>query len=290
MTKLLEQNPHWEAAGLCRLFGVPRSSFYYKPVQSGQTALEETVLRGSIEAVAGQWPRYGVRRVTHQLRRADSVPPAAPVGHRRVHRLMRQMGLCAKAHKPRKKRTTNSEHPFARHPNRVKGLSVLCPDQVWVSDLTYVALGSGFVYLAVIMDVFTRSIRGWSLSRSLDGDLCLIALGRALAVGTPGIHHSDQGVQYAATGYVSRLRSVNTLISMAAVGCPEENGYAERLMRTIKEEHVSLTEYTDFEDARDQIGRFLEDVYQHKRIHSALAYLTPAEFEVQVRQAVNNKL
>ena len=295
MTKLLQQNPHWEAAGLCRLFGVPRSSFCYKPVQSEEAVLKETALRGSIEAVAGQWPRYGVRRVTHQLCRADGVQPAAsvelrpaaPVGHRRVHRLMRQMGLCAKAHKPRKKRTTNSEHPFARHPNRVKDLSIGCPDQVWVSDLTYVALGSGFVYLAVIMDVFTRSIRGWSLSRSLDGDLCLVALGRALAVGTPGIHHSDQGVQYAAAGYVSRLRSVNALISMAAVGCPEENGYAERLMRTIKEEHVSLTEYTDFEDARDQIGRFLEDVYQHKRIHSALAYLTPAEFEVQARQAVN---
>jgi putative transposase len=294
VTTLLEQNPTWPAARLCRLLDVPRSSLYYKP----SAKRDQTDLCRSIESVAGQWPRYGVRRVTHELRRGNGngngsgngngngEPSAAPVGHRRVHRLMRQMGLCAKAHKPRKKRTTNSEHPFARYPNRVKGVAVHCPDQIWVSDITYIALGSGFVYLAVIMDVFTRSIRGWFLSRSLDGDLCRMALSRALSVGTPEIHHSDQGVQYAADGYVQLLKSAGVEISMAAVGSPEDNGYAERLMRTIKEEHVSLTEYNDFEDARQQIGRFLDDVYPRQRIHSALAYLTPAEFESRARKDV----
>lgn len=286
MTTLIEQNPSWATAPLCRLFDVPRSSHYYRPAPA-----DESSLRCAIESVAGQWPCYGVRRVTHQLRReADALESGAardaPAGHRRVHRLMRQMGLCAKARKPRKRRTTNSQHPFARHPNRVNGLAIARPNQVWVSDITYVALGTGFVYLAVVMDVFTRCIRGWRVSRSLNGDLCMDALRRALEAGAPEIHHSDQGVQYAAEGYVAQLRSAGALISMANVGCPEENGYAERLMRTIKEEHVNLTEYRDFEDAQAQIGRFLEDVYQRKRIHSSLGYLTPAEFEAHAEKAV----
>ncbi len=145
-------------------------------------------------------------------------------------------------------------------------------------------LGQGFVYLAVLMDVFTRSIRGWQLGRSLDGELSLTALRRALTRGTPEIHHSDQGVQYAATGYVELLRERGVAISMAEVGQAWQNGYAERLMRTIKEEEVALTEYQDFHDAYSQIERFLEEVYQHKRIHSALGYLTPAEFEQSWRE------
>ena len=131
------------------------------------------------------------------------------------------------------------------------------------------------------MDIFTRNIRGWHLERSLEGDLTLAALEQALRTSRPEIHHSDQGVQYAATGYVERLRGVGARVSMAAVGEPRENGYAERLMRTIKEEEVALTEYTDFADALRQLGRFLDDVYNRKRIHSSLGYLTPAEFEQQ---------
>ena len=133
------------------------------------------------------------------------------------------------------------------------------------------------------MDVFTRVIRGWELSRSLDGGLTLAALGRALRRGRPEVHHSDQGVQYAATAYTDRLTAVGAAISMAAVGEPEENGFAERLMRTIKEEEVALTEYRDYADARRQLGRFLDAVYNRKRIHSALGYLTPAEYEQQWR-------
>lgn len=137
-----------------------------------------------------------------------------------------------------------------------------------------------FIYLAVLMDLYTRSIRGWELSRHLDQTLTLTALERAVVTGhQPEIHHSDQGVQYAATAYVARLEQLGAQISMAEQGEPRQNGYAERLMRTIKEEEVALAEYRDFADAYTQIGRFLDDVYQRKRIHSALSYLTPAEFE-----------
>lgn len=133
------------------------------------------------------------------------------------------------------------------------------------------------------MDVFTRCIRGWHLGRSLDQSLTLRALERALAHHTPEIHHSDQGVQYAAIAYTTRLQVVGTLISMAEVGAAWQNGYAERLMRTIKEEEVALSDYQDYAEAMKQIGGFLDEVYLHKRIHSSLGYLTPAEFESQWR-------
>jgi len=195
---------------------------------------------------------------------------------------MHELGLAAEPVK-RRVRTTDSDHPFPRYPNLVADLAVVRPDQVWVADITYVRVRVEFVYLAAVMDVFTRCVRGWELSRSLDQDLTLAALGRALNRGRPEVHHSDQGVQYAAADYIDRLAHANALISMAAVGEPRENGYAERLMRTIKEEEVQLTEYHDYADARRQLGRFLDRVYNRKRIHSALGYLTPAEFEHQWR-------
>ena len=174
---------------------------------------------------------------------------------------------------------------FPRYPNLVQDLIVVRPDQVWVSDITYIHLRSEFVYLAVMMDVFTRNIRGWHLGRSLDQVLTISALSSALAQHTPEIHHSDQGVQYATTAYVKMLSSVDAQISMADVGQAWQNGYAERLMRTIKEEEVDLSDYQDYTDAHQQLGRFLDDVYRHKRIHSSLGYLTPAEFEQHWLQA-----
>lgn len=276
---LHQENLAWSQSLLCRVLSVPRSSLYYQASKR-----DETPVREAITQTAGQWPRYGSERIARQMRREGVSYYQRAVGERRVRRLMREMGLLAKAPK-RKVRTTNSDHALPRYDNLVKGIAVTQPEQVWVSDITYVALGSGFVYLAVIMDMFTRSIRGWFLSRRLDGDLTLTALERALAKGTPQIHHSDQGLQYAAKEYVKRLQSVGSAISMAAVGCPEENGYAERLMRTIKEEHVSLTDYQNFADARRQIGQFIEEVYQTRRIHSSLGYLTPTEFESQWKQA-----
>lgn len=235
----------------------------------------DTDLAARIERIAGAWPTYGYRRVTAQVRRDG----AGVVTGKRVRRLMGELGLAG--HAPQRRcRTTNSDHPYPRYPNLVAHLAITQPDAVWVADITYVRLQREFVYLAVLMDVYTRAIRGWDLSRHLDQALTLSALAPALAAGhQPGIHHSDQGVRYAATAYVARLEQRGIQISMAEQGEPRQNGYAERLMRTIKEEEVALTEYRDFADAYAQIGRFLDDVYQHKRIHSALGYLTPLEFE-----------
>jgi transposase InsO family protein len=177
--------------------------------------------------------------------------------------------------------TTNSRHGGPRFPNLVLDRQVQRPDEVWVADITYVILGRGFVYLAVVMDVFTRAVRGWQLSRNLGQGLALTALQRALQLGQPEIHHSDQGVQYAAQDYVRRLQEQGVQVSMSRRGAAWQNGYAERLMRTIKEEEVYLSEYRDYADAQRQIGQFLDDVYMHKRIHSALGYLTPVEFALQ---------
>jgi transposase InsO family protein len=225
--------------------------------------------------LAAQYPTYGYRRLTALVRREGW-----RVNHKRVQRLMVEMGLQRRVQR-RQRRTTNSHHAFWRYPNLVAGVEVTRPDQVWVADITYIALQDEFVYLAVILDVYTRAIRGWQLSRSLDRELTLTALRRALGERLPSIHHSDQGVQYACWDYTELLLNHGVRISMAAVGKPKENGYAERLMRTIKEEEVDLSDYRDFHDAYQHLGRFLDDVYTHKRIHSALGYLTPAEFEAQ---------
>jgi putative transposase len=258
---------------LYAVLGVPRSTAYYEPRPD-----EDRPLRDALIEVAGQWPTYGYRRLTKQLQREGHA-----VNAKRVRRLMHELGIVGKA--PEKKpRTTDSGHTYPRHPNLVEGLEATRPDEVWVADITYIRLRKEFVYLAVLMDVFTRCIRGWHLGRGLDQELTLTALRRAYERGRPEIHHSDQGVQYAATAYVDMLMSSGSRISMASVGEPEENGYAERLMRTIKEEEVDLSEYEDFDDALRGLGRFLDDVYHRKRIHSSLGYLTPAEFEGQWRE------
>lgn len=259
---------------LCRLLGVPRSSIYYAPEPVPD---DEAMLKTVLIETAGEWPTYGYRRLTAMMRRLGW-----RVNAKRVRRWMEELNIHGTP-PTRTKRTTNSNHTFPRYANLVKDLEITRPNQVWVADITYIRLGREFVYLAILMDVFTRIIRGWHLGRALDQGLTLAALERALLVAVPEVHHSDQGVQYAATVYVQRLQNLNVNLSMAAVGEPRENGYAERLMRTIKEEEVDLSEYRDFADANRQISRFLDDVYNVKRIHSSLGYLTPREFEEQWR-------
>jgi len=260
----------------CEVLGLSHSSYYYC---SQRTEAEQLAV--DLEQEAGRYPKYGSRRLTRQLRRA---PYHYCVNRKRIQRIMRQKGLL-RPQKRTKCRTTNSQHAFPRYPNLVMDLKVNHPEQLWVCDITYVRLGNGFIYLAVTMDVFTRAIRGWNLSRDLDTELTLGALQRALRLCIPEMHHSDQGMQYAAQAYTDLLKRYEVQISMASQGKPEENGYAERLMRTIKEEEVDLSEYTDFADVYRQMGRFLEDVYNTKRIHSALGYLTPVEFEAAWRMA-----
>lgn len=267
---------HYPIRVVCRLLRVPRSSIYYvaQPIPD-----DEAMLKTVLIDTAGEWPTYGYRRLTAMMRRLGW-----RVNAKRVRRWMEELNIHGTPPR-RTKRTTNSNHAFPRYPNLVKDLEITRPNQVWVADITYIRLRREFVYLAILMDVFTRTIRGWHLGRDLDQGLTLAALERALITAVPEVHHSDQGVQYAATVYVQRLQNLNVNLSMAAVGEPRENGYAERLMRTIKEEEVDLSEYHDFADAKRQITRFLDDVYNVKRIHSSLGYLTPCEFEEQWRAA-----
>jgi len=210
----------------CELLDLSRSTYYYQAVERDESDLEE-----AIEEVTGKFPTYGTRRVSQQLRRP---PHQMVVNRKRAQRKMRENGQLV-PQKRRKRRTTDSEHPYPRYPNLVKDLEISHPEHVWVSDITYIRLLHGFVYLAIILDVFTRSIRGWCLSRTLDQELTLTALRAALATDNPQIHHSDQGVQYAAYAYIDLLKTHSIQISMAAVGKAEENGYAERVIRTIKE-------------------------------------------------------
>lgn len=264
---------------VCEVLEYGRSNLYYPASQPS----DESAIKALIVDVAGRYPRYGYRRITQQLKREGH-----RVNHKRIARLMAELGLCGKAPK-RRQRTTNSNHEFGRYPNLVSELVIDHPNQVWVGDITYIRLQQEFVYLAVLMDVFTRSIRGWHLSRSMEVSLTITALKKGLEQHQPEIHHSDQGVQYAANEYVEILKGVGARISMAAVGEAWQNGYAERLMRTIKEEEVDLSEYRNFAEAREQIGEFLDEVYLKKRIHSSLGYLTPSEYEMEWNEQQNKE-
>jgi putative transposase len=255
------------------LLELPRSSYYYPAHPRDDPALQ-----AQLHTVSGTYPTYGILRLTEQVRRDYQT-----VNPKRVRRVARQMGIQPK-NKRKKRYTTQSHHAFPRYPNLVLALPITYPDQVWVGDITSVQLACESVYLAILMDVFTRCIRGWHLSRSLDQTLTLTALQPALQLHCPNIHHSDQGLQYAATDYVELLESHHVQLSMAEVGPAWQNGYAERLIRTIKEEEVDLSEYRDYQHAYERLGCFLDEVYQRKRIHSALGYLTPMEFEAQWHQ------
>jgi len=259
---------------ICEVWGYPRSTFYYRPRSTADGDLQAALVRH-----AAEWPTHGSRWLTEMVRR-----DGWKVNRKRIVRLMRLLGLQRK-HRRQVVWTTQSQHGFRRFPNLVRDLQITRPEQVWVADITYVRLRFEFIYLAIVMDVFTRNIRGWHLSKTLDGPLSVIALERALAQHRPGIHHSDQGIHYAAPDYVDRLLQVHAQVSMSDKGAAWQNGYAERMMRTIKEEEVGLSEYRTYAEAREQLGRFIDEVYTHKRIHSSLGYLTPAEFEQQWQAA-----
>ena len=258
----------------CAVLALPRSSYYYVAVA------ESAELRDQVRAVAQAHPLYGSRRVAAMLRHE---PYKLTINRKYVQRVMKADGLLRRRRR-RVPRTTQSDHGLRRYPNLIKGCEVTRPNEVWVADITYIRLGQAFVYLAIVLDVYTRVVRGWCLSRHLDEALSLETLRMALAVATPEVHHSDQGVQYAAIGYVALLEGRGVQVSMSARRSPHENGYAERLMRTVKEEEVDLSDYRTFAEARQEIGQFIIEVYNRKRIHSSLGYLTPVEFEEAHRQ------
>jgi len=259
---------NYPVSDLCQWLGCPRSSYYAQPQQQDETRLLE-----SIEQILLRFPFYGYRKLHKALLRQGIV-----VGDHRVRRLLRQLGITRSVGKVHVQ-TTDSRHPHPRYPNQLTGLKLTRPDQVWVADITYIRLGRRFIYLAVILDAYTRAVRGWALSRSLEQQLTLDALEMALAKATPFIFHSDQGSQYAAWQHTERLLGLGVKISMSDKASPTQNGLVERFMRTVKEEHVDYSEYRDFEDAYQQLNHWLEVVYMTERIHEALDYITPAEFE-----------
>ena len=251
---------------ICGTLGVNRNSLYYQPNEDPS----EAVLLAEIEKLSGQYPTYGYRRITQVLRRQGYT-----VGTRRVARLMKEKNLLVSI--KRAGQTTKSlqgEKPWS---NLLEDLEVSHSDRVWVADITYVRFKGRFIYLSLLMDVFTRVIKAWQLSQHLNQSLTLKPLKEALRHSVPEIHHSDQGVQYLSKAYVSTLQEHGVEISVAHRGRPWENGYAERLIRTLKEEEIDSNDYQSFTEARDHIGQFIEHKYHQKRPHSALRYLTPFE-------------
>ncbi len=256
---------------------LPRSSYYHTPKkQPLWKQKQDADLRDRIEQIICEFPGYGYRRVTKQLRREGCL-----VNHKKVLRIMRESSLLC-AVKRSYKRTTNSQHPYPRYPNLVKNLIVTALNQVWVADITYIRILTTFVYLAVILDSFSRKVVGYALSKSLDTTLTLSALKMALVERKPPegcIHHSDQGVQYAASDYVKELKQHSFKISMARTGNPYENAKAESFFKTLKHEEVYLWDYRTLDDVAKRVPYFIEEVYNKKRLHSSIGYIPPDEFE-----------
>ena len=263
---------------LCRLGQVSRAGFYRWRQRPGKPAERDLEVRDAIQRIALEFPCYGTRRVRFELWRRGYT-----VNRKRVQRLMREDNLlCLRRRKFVV--TTDSNHDLPVYPNLAATLIVTRVNQLWIADITYIRLEVEFVYLAVILDAFSRREIGWALERTLEASLTLEALRLALRRRRPApglIHHSDQGVQYAATDYTDLLKANGIAISMSRRGNPYDNATCESFMKTLKYEEVYRTEYRDLDDARRSIGVFLEKVYNHKRLHSALGYVPPAEFEAQ---------
>jgi transposase InsO family protein len=257
---------------LCQMAGISRAC-YYRGLTAKPIAKTDGPLRQQVQQVALAWSCYGYRRVTHELHRQG-----IKANHKRVLRLMRQENLLCLS-KKRFVTTTNSDHRLPVYPNLAADMDIAAPDQLWVSDLTYIRLGHEFIYLAVVLDACSRRCLGWSLGRRLDAALATAALRMALNGRKPQVHHSDRGVQYASGEYTGLLKESGVAISMSRKGNPYDNAKAESFMKTLKYEQVYLSEYENLADAKAQIGHFLEAVYNQKRLHSSLGYLPPAEFE-----------
>jgi putative transposase len=260
---------------LCALFDVSRAWYYGAQREASEDA-EETALREAIEPIVLGFPGYGYRRMTKALQRDGWV-----VNHKRVLRIMRAESLLCHL-KRHVVTTTDSGHGLRTYPNLLTAAVLDASDQAWVADITDIRLPTTFVYLACLLDAYSRRCIGWELSRCIDTHLTLAALEHALALRQPQaglIHHSDRGVQYASAAYVERLQEHGIRISMAATGNPYENAKAESFFKTLKREEVYLKDYRTFAEVEANIHRFIEVVYNTKRLHSSLGYLPPVEFE-----------
>ena len=264
---------------LCVLGGVSRAA-YYRHWGEHAPLIQETALRDAAQRLAIAHRHYGYRRITALLKRGGWV-----VNHKRVARILKEDNLLCLRKPLFRPPTTDSRHSWRVWPNLAKHLKPMAIDQLWVADITYVHLGQAFVYLAVILDAFSRKVVGWAMADHLRAELALAALEMALTGRKPApgalVHHTDRGVQYACGDYIARLEAAGIQPSMSRPGCPYDNAMAESFMKTLKQEEVDAADYRDLAHATAAIGDFIEAVYNTERLHSSLDYLSPAEFEAK---------
>lgn len=273
MREELTRTPHLPVECMCRLASISRAAFYRWHEDRSEHDME---LRVAMHEIVCEFPWYGYRPMTRALRRALGTS----INEKRVRRLMKEDGFVG-THRTLK-RWLSPKHGFPRYPNLAGDFTPRGINQLWVADLTYVRLRSAFVFVAIVLDAFSRRCIGWSLMTHLRAELVIDALQMALRRRRPGsglIHHSDQGVQYACDAYVQLLREHGIEPSMSRAGTPYDNAICERFMKTLKYEEVYVREYDSVSDARRSIGHFIELIYNRKRLHSALGYVPPAEFE-----------
>jgi transposase InsO family protein len=267
---------------MAKLAQVSRASYYRFDENARPATASDMELRNAIQRIALEWPSYGRRRITHELRKRGWT-----VNWKKVYRLMREDNLlCVRRRKFVV--TTESNHGRKVYPNLIPELMLTDVDQLWVADITYIRLQAEFVYLAVVLDAYSRRVIGWALERTLADELTLSALRMALSrrvVETGLVHHSDRGSQYASGDYTVLLKDNGIRISMSRKGNPWDNAACESFMKTLKYEEVHRNEYRDLAEAKTAIGTFLEKVYNQKRLHSAIGYKSPAQFETEIRQA-----
>lgn len=273
---------HADVQRLCRLAGLPRAT-YYRHLARQDSKAADCELRDLIQRICLKHIFYGYRRVTAILRRQGMV-----VNAKKVQRLMREDNLLAQRKTPFLKPPSERPSGFLIVPNLVRGLAPSAPDQIWVADITYVHLAKAFAYLAVILDAFSRKAVGWAFDDTLDTSLAITALENAIAARRPTrgslIHHSDRGVQYASIAYRQRLADRDITLSMSRPGNPFDNAKAESFMKTLKAEEINGKAFVDLDDARHRINSFIAEVYNKERLHSALGYQSPLEFEAAFAQ------
>jgi putative transposase len=269
------------------MIGINRSTYYKRSREASENPLDLEI-RDHIEKLHLEFPYYGYRRVQEDFRRQG-----VTINHKRIRRIMKENSLFPVVWRAFKVCTTDSNHKFRIYPNLLHDLEVSEINQVWVSDLTYIRIRDCFIYLAVVLDIYSRKVIGWAISKSLDRKICLLALQMAIEMRRPRaglIHHSDRGVQYASEDYIEMLNENEIRISMSRKGNCWDNAFVESFFKTLKQEEVHLKNYETYEEVLENLPNFIEDVYNTKRFHSSLNYMSPVEFEANFLLKKSKKL